>query len=297
LALRISKLILGSVQFGLDYGISNKKGQVEASEVEKIIETAKMGGIEYIDTAIGYGDSESILGSLGVSSFKIISKLPNIDYGKEDVRKRVLAEVKGSCNRLGIHSLSAILLHKPNVLFSPQGREIMLGLNDAVLEGLVEKIGISTYQPEEAIKLSKVWDFSIVQAPVNLLDRRFLDPNVQIKFKNKNISLHGRSTFLQGLLLMKRDERSSFFTKWATTLDILAKWYENNGFTRVESCLIFSLNSKQVNKTLIGVTSAQELQQLIDIEKRLNDPEVNINLQPPDFAKIDPNLINPSKWR
>ena len=67
-------IILGSAQFGLNYGITNKKGKVSEQELVKILELAAESGITTIDTAPAYGSSEETLGKYchSIGKFKFI---------------------------------------------------------------------------------------------------------------------------------------------------------------------------------------------------------------------------------
>jgi aryl-alcohol dehydrogenase-like predicted oxidoreductase len=121
----MSKLALGTVQFGLNYGVANKFGIVEPSEVKKIFLLAKKSKINLIDTAIGYGQSEKIIGKIGILDFNFISKLPTIPPNCSDVDTWVEYNVKNSLLRLGVKSLYGLLLHKPKDLLGSSGKKLI----------------------------------------------------------------------------------------------------------------------------------------------------------------------------
>lgn len=84
----VGRIALGTAQFGLDYGISNLGGQTSHSELQAILELASESGIDCLDTAIGYGNSEENLGRAGVDSFKVVTKFPQMPA--DDVRAALL---------------------------------------------------------------------------------------------------------------------------------------------------------------------------------------------------------------
>src|SRR4051812_2125353 len=119
-----ARLALGTVQFGLSYGVANRAGKVTAGEARTIIENAQAAGIDTLDTAIAYGDSEQRLGEIGVQRFRIISKLPGMPEDLPDVKRWVENNVAGSLQRLGVRKLYALLLHRSADLQHPHGEAL-----------------------------------------------------------------------------------------------------------------------------------------------------------------------------
>ena len=119
-----NRLALGTVQFGRSYGIANQAGQVSPDQVAKILGRASTAGIDTLDTAIGYGDSEAVLGQIGVGRWQVISKLPEIPAECQDVTSWVQTAVMSSLERLGISRLRGLLLHRPEQLLGSQGDEL-----------------------------------------------------------------------------------------------------------------------------------------------------------------------------
>ena len=125
----MSKLSLGTVQFGLNYGVSNKNGKISLSEAKKILQLAKDSNIDLIDTAISYGDSEKVIGDIGIKDFKFVSKLPDLPSGYINVDAWVEENVKSSIKRLGINSLYGLLIHKTENLLDNKGKKLISSLN------------------------------------------------------------------------------------------------------------------------------------------------------------------------
>jgi aryl-alcohol dehydrogenase-like predicted oxidoreductase len=171
------RLALGSAQFGAVYGIANSVGQVPIFEIEKMIRYAREAGLDTIDTAISYGDSEDRLGDVGVSGWKVVTKLPAMPESAI-AATWVSSQVKGSMKRLNVSCLYGVLLHHPGDLLGVQGSAIFEALEALQREGLVEKIGISAYGPDEVEAVTTRFPINIVQAPLNIIDRRVQESEI-----------------------------------------------------------------------------------------------------------------------
>jgi aryl-alcohol dehydrogenase-like predicted oxidoreductase len=179
-------LIIGSAQFGLDYGISNKRGLVEANEVKKIINLAEANDIQEIDTAVNYGSSQDVIGSVK-SKIKVSSKLPAIDLKTNKIEKKLIEIIIETLKSLDRSNLKTLYLHDPSQLFETGGSEIYEHLQTFKLDGLIERIGVSVYNPEDLERLIKHFDFDTVQVPYNVIDRRFDSDTLLSRLKQKNI--------------------------------------------------------------------------------------------------------------
>lgn len=200
------KLALGTVQLGLDYGISNNQGRVSIKNAQQLLMQAESLSIDMLDTAAMYGSSERVLGQIANDSFKLVTKLA-IDT---DATINVSQLLQESLIKLRKRTIYGVMLHDANVLNSPQSIEIALQLAELKAKGLVHKIGMSLYFPEQ-IKLFEILKPDIIQIPLNVLDQRFLQDGLLTKMKEQGIEIHVRSAFLQGLLLMSPKSRSHFF--------------------------------------------------------------------------------------
>lgn len=284
------KIAIGTAQFGLKYGISNQSGKVSFEEAREIIKNATQRGIDTVDTAIGYGDSEDALGAIGVKSWKVVSKLPETPIECLDVKKWVYDQVVGSLSRLGMDSLYALLLHKPNELLSNKGALLYEALESLKRKGLVQKIGISIYTPDELPHLFQNMHFDMVQAPFSILDKRLLVSGWMNKLKSLKVELHVRSIFLQGLLLMPSSERPNKFSKWASLWNEWDRWLCTHNLTPLEACLRYVLSIEEIDKIVIGVLSKAQLNEICDIKKE------KLKGLPDWPQEIDAQLVNPALW-
>ena len=201
------RLALGTVQFGLDYGIANAAGQVAPEEVARILTLAQQLGIDTLDTAINYGHSESVLGQCGISPWQVVTKLPALPDGALDVAEWAHSHMRQSLARLGVVKVHAVLLHKPQDLLGKNGDALLKALQDIKLQGHAAKTGISVYSPEELECFYALHHFDLVQAPFSILDQRLLVSGWLTKLHDMGVEVHTRSAFLQGLLLMRPSQR------------------------------------------------------------------------------------------
>jgi aryl-alcohol dehydrogenase-like predicted oxidoreductase len=282
------RLALGTVQFGLNYGIANTTGQVPASEVKHMLGFAAAHGIDTLDTAIAYGESESQLGQAGVAQFKLVTKLPEIPDGV-DVAQWVLAQIKGSLKRLQTTSVYGVLLHRPAQLKSHRGREIASALAMLKQRSLTEKIGVSIYAPDELEGLA-IEKFDLVQAPYNLVDRRLFTSGAAQRLLDSGLEIHTRSAFLQGLLLMPTQSRPAKFERWNQLWSRWREWLEAHQVSAVEACLGFALSKPGIARVVVGVETRNQLQELLNSTHRPELPDW------PDLSSEDLALINPSAW-
>ena len=144
-----SKLALGTAQFGLNYGISNKNGLVKKNQAKLILSQASQCNIQILDTAIVYGESENILGEIGITGFDVVTKLPAIPGGKMDIKAWVINNVSSSLSKLKVNSLYGLLLHQSSDILGEKGKILNEVLYELKNKGLVKKIGVSVYDPNE----------------------------------------------------------------------------------------------------------------------------------------------------
>ena len=284
------KIALGTAQFGLPYGIANTLGQVALEEASSILSLAKQRGISTLDTAIAYGESESVLGNIGIHGWQISSKLPALPDSKVNVASWVESQVSGSLQRLKVDRLHALLLHRPAQLLEHRGGELYRALVAQQNCGAVEKIGISIYAPSELDQLMPNMQFDLVQAPVSVLDSRMLDSGWMARLSKLGCELHARSVFLQGLLLMSAIDRPAQFDRWQPLWTVWNAWLTDSGLTPLQACLRHVLNTPGIAKLVLGIESVAQLEQI------LSATEGGLPPLPAGLNIDDPKLLNPASW-
>jgi len=284
------KLALGTVQFGLPYGIANQLGQVSESEMASILMYAKEFNIVTLDTAIGYGDSEQSLGKIGVGGWEIITKLPEVPHDCKDIDIWIYNELSESLKRLKVKQIKGLLLHRPIQLLDSIGNNIWLTVQALKQSGLVEKVGFSIYEPNELDQLCEKFQPDIVQAPFNILDQRLKTSGWLEKLHNSGVEVHVRSIFLQGLLLMAKEDRPEKFNRWNEIWEKLDSWLGSEKTSSLEASLGFVNSESMIDRIIVGVDSLKQLKEIVDYSG------LQIKNIPETIMSSDQNLINPSNW-
>lgn len=284
-----SRLALGTVQFGLFYGVANQTGQISRDDATTILDHAWTMGLDTLDTAIAYGESEQRLGEIGVGRWRIISKLPAMPESCPDISGWVRKSVSDSLERLKVNRLCGLLLHRPQQLLGEKGYALYKVLDDLKQLGVVGKIGISIYDPQELEALISSYRFDLVQAPFNVLDRRLMTSNWLTKLKQAGTEVHARSVFLQGLMLMNATNRPARFQKWQPLWDRWHEWLIERELSPLQACLGFVLAHAEIDRVIVGVDTLEQLQEVLSTVKVSPNPPVELNCE-------DADLINPSRW-
>lgn len=286
----LERIALGTVQFGLPYGVANQTGQVAFEEVREILQYSESVGIDTLDTAMAYGESEQRLGTIGVDQWRVISKLPSLPDDCADVMAWVQDSVGQTLQRLRSPRLYGLLLHRPLQLLGKQGDKLHCALRQVVTDGLVQKTGVSIYSPEELAPLCTRFQFDIVQAPLNILDRRLIDSGWLGRLMDQGTEVHARSIFLQGLLLMKQGERPDSFLRWHALWARWHTWLGEAKITPLEACIGYVLSLPEISRVIVGVDSLTQLRQTIQATGGL------VTAIPAELSCNDPDLLNPSRW-
>ena len=284
------RIALGTAQFGLRYGIANCRGQVALDEAAEIVGLAHSHGVDTADTAIAYGESENCLGRIGMAGWRVVSKLPPIPDDCVDVPAWVEQRLHESLTRLGVSRLHGFLLHRSSQLLGAHGAALYQKLLDLRRSGLVAKIGVSVYDPEELDALLPRFTFDLVQAPLNVLDRRIADSGWLGRLHAAGVEVHTRSAFLQGLLLMGRRDRPVWCRGWQPLWNAWHRWLEGQGVSALSACLAFVLAHAEVDRVIVGVDGLGQLREILGSCGRGG------SLAPRSLTSTDPNLINPSRW-
>lgn len=284
------KLALGTVQFGLNYGVANAAGRVIIEMADAILRQAQQSGLDTLDTAIAYGDSESVLGKLGVQGWNVVTKLPAVPEGCPDVAHWVRSQLHESLKRLGLQHIHGLLLHRPGQLLECGGGDLYAALQTLKTEGLVAKVGVSVYGPEELDNLWSKYKLDLVQAPLNIVDRRLVDSGWASRLKDSGVELHTRSAFLQGLLLMPADKRPDRFKRWSDLWQVWDRWLLATGMTPLQACLGYVTSLDEIDRVVVGVDSVMQLNEILAAANGVLDSL-------PAFKPLqDDRLINPACW-
>ena len=276
------KIGIGTVQWGLDYGISNSNGIPSDNEIKSIIDFAFEKGISLIDTASAYGNAESKIGSVLNKNFNVITKVASISD-----ENSIENQISNSLKNLRINSICGCLFHNVEELIT--NPSLWYDIQNQKQSGKILKVGYSLYSP---IQLEKLLELNyipeIVQIPFNILDRRF-EPYFG-KLKELGVEIHIRSIFLQGLLLDFEIMNNSYFTKWNNIWENYSSWIKEGNLNCIEACLSHVQSYSEISKIVIGVTKKSELETIVNasFKRSIKAPEFLIS--------NDERLINPTFW-
>ena len=286
------KLGLGTVQFGLKYGVSNQSGRTPPDEVRRILSFAASVGVEVLDTAPAYGESEEVLGEFSslASRFRIVTKTRSsvrLDAGD------VTTDITSSLNRLKASRIYGLLVHTPKSLSGENGRRIFEELQALKTKGLVSKIGVSVYDSADIDEILSVHQPDIVQVPINVFDQRLLKSGHLRELRQRNIEIHARSVFLQGLLLMTPESLPSHLSSVRPHLEM----YRNNiaalGMSPVGAAIRFAIEQPEIDIVLCGVNN---LAQLKDIHQEADCHCLKSAIDWSQFSFAQETILNPSLW-
>ena len=282
----INKIGLGSVQWGLEYGISNKNGIPTDAELDAIVRLATQNDIDLFDTASQYGNAEARLGNYTTKNSRVVSKFSSVNHSSLE------NEIKGSLKRLNVEKLYGYLFHSPKGLINaPLLWDQMQNLK---VKGKVKKIGYSLYSPEELeLLLDKNWIPDIVQLPYSLLDRKF-EPYFE-QLKSLGTEIHIRSVFLQGLYFKSTETLSPTFNDLKNALKELKEIATEFSLTIVELALNFVLKNENIDYAVIGVEQSNQLKEIISASK-IDFPK-SIEERVNALSIENPTLLNPSNWK
>jgi len=273
-----SKIGIGSVQFGLPYGISNSNGQTTLEEVSGILDCAYNQGVRIIDTASAYGTSEYVIGELHRNRFQLVSKFmpPTPDESIADLLHK-------SLENLQTDSLYGFLAHRPLELL--HHHKDWFDLQVLKAENKIVKIGFSLNSPEE-FYLLKAAGFmpDLVQIPYNYFDERFKE--IALQLKAEGCEIHTRSVFLQGLFFLTAEQLSPFFEECKPQLQYLHQCY---GEQLYGALLQYVLQQDFVDIVIMGVENEEQLK--MNLSAVMNSPQL-----PPLGVSFSEKIVMPMYW-
>jgi aryl-alcohol dehydrogenase-like predicted oxidoreductase len=289
------RLILGGAQFGMPYGITNRRGQVLEADVRAILERAQGAQLGFVDTAAAYGTSEQVLGHVLVDfpGLGIISKIPALR--SDSVGRKDIVNLEGAVARsleiLRRDKLYALLVHTCADLFKPGGESLVEFLQELRSSGVASRIGVSIYEASEIDRVLEIFVPDIVQMPLNLFDQRLILSGHVAKLRAAGIEIHGRSAFLQGVLLADIANLPTHFRRFSDAFGAYSDFLEDNKLSRLAASLGFALRQSGADKVVVGVTGLREFDEIIEAAShRTILPAMD------KLACSNLDLIDPRQW-
>lgn len=288
-----SKLILGTVQFGLDYGINNAIGKPTTQSIKSILDTAYTNKITILDTAEAYGDSQERIGGYlksGGYPFEIITKFSS---SVKNLSLNITERIQQNLKTLHIEKLYCYMFHSFNDFnnyFSIVKNELIQLQNN----GLIQKLGVSVYTNTELEVVLNTPEIQVVQLPFNLLDNDAKRGKLLLKAQERGIEIHTRSAFLQGLFFKPLEAiptKLKPLHAYLKTIDIIKK---DLSLSTETISLQYPLQKTYINNVLIGVDSVEQLQSNI----KNSTTKIDISVTKIDAINVkEEALLNPSNWQ
>ena len=282
------RIALGSVQFGLDYGVSNPHGRTRLEEVAAILEFARGHGIDTLDTAAAYGEAEAVLAKLEVQrlGFRVISKTLRLSHGLP----AVMARAEQSVAQLGA-PLEGLLVHSAADLALPEGPALWDALRGMKAAGLVRKIGISAYASDPILELANGFRPDLMQVPVGLVDQRLQQNGVLAALSAMGVEIHARSLFHQGLIFANPAALPPKLATSRAAIEALQTRIAASGPEPLALALAFARSVPAIDMAVLGVTRADELRAIVEAAN-LPVPQIDFS----QFAQNDALILDPTRW-
>lgn len=296
-----SKLVLGTAQLGSSYGITNTSGQPSQGEAFEILDSAYERGIDTIDTAHAYGNSEEVIGSWLArrdhANVAIITKLkPNAldEHPGESPVHVIEQELQKSLARLNVPCVDGYLLHAAGHIYIA---DVVSGLHKVKKKGLAKHIGVSIYNEEDALSAVDL-DIDYIQVPYNALDQRLSRTDFFEKAKKAGITVFARSPFLQGLLLAEPGIIAEHLEHTKGHIEKFRSIAEKYHLSPYEASLIYVYQRSHIEHIVFGVETLQQLDDIFRVAKMAAagsyaDFSAEISQA---FKNIDRAVVNPSLW-
>lgn len=283
------KIVIGTANFGKKYGNFTQKEKVKSNEIKNIFNYLNKNKINFLDTAYDY-QNENELENLKISKWNVITKIHYRNLKKENY----IINLK---KKLGFKKYYGILIHikNTNEILNKKNIELFNFLKYLKKKGATKKIGFSIYEPEHVKLLLKNFKFNLIQCPINILDTRLIKNGYLKKLKNKNIEIHARSIFLQGLLLSNLNKIPKKFSLWKKISYGWENYLIKKNISKLEYCLDFINNVPEVDKIVVGLNNLNQLKEILNILKKIkNKNKKIINFK--FIYKNSTKLIDPRKW-
>jgi aryl-alcohol dehydrogenase-like predicted oxidoreductase len=282
------ELVLGTANFGNNYGVLNKEAGLGNREVESILRTCKELNIKRIDTAVSYGNSQSILGELNAGrDFQISTKIPGEVHDLPALKKIVQSTF--TCLRTDY--IETLFFHSIDTVRLPTFGEMIEYLESQVSQKRIGKIGVSVYSESEILDCMKRYPgFGTFQINENILDRRKSKSDALLNLASAGVHLGVRSIFLQGLLLANSDAIQLLPKDLGIALMSFQKNLEELDLDPLDACLTYAKKIPWASSITVGVQSRIEL---LEISKAFSQGHEI------DFEKFDVGndfVVDPRRW-
>lgn len=288
-----NKIILGTVQFGLEYGINNSSGKPSKETVKSILDFAFENNVHLLDTAEAYGNSQEVIGSYHKSSQNKFNVITKFSPRRDDLSEKLTLRISQNLKTLNVDSLYGYMFHSFNdfkkyyTIYKDEIKELKK-------EGLINKFGVSIYTNEEIEELLVSDNIDLIQLPFNLLDNNNKRLTIIKKAKEKNIEIHTRSIFLQGLFFKNTKDLPNNLMTLMPYLNEINRISKSNNLNLNDLSLNYAFKQENIDNVLVGVDSVNQLKENIRSLNCEISEEVIKLVNMIDVKEIA--LLNPANW-
>lgn len=292
---RETRLVLGTAQLGMEYGVANSSGRPDRELACRIVAEALENGIVEFDTARAYGDSESVLGEClricdAGARAKVISKV-SVAEALGDVEEIV----SGSIQRLGVKRLDALLLH--SVMSAEDwGNGALKALRSLLEKDLVGRVGVTVYSAQVALEAVETDGISVIQVPGNIFDRRFEKKDIFEKAARLGKTVYVRSVFLQGLALMNERDVPQRLSDVKPLIQAASGLSDRFGMDRLSLSLAYAREAYAGCGILFGAELPEQVRQNVEAFGR-EVPQDFVAAVRAKFPSVEDAILDPSQWR
>lgn len=288
----MNKLILGTVQFGLDYGINNKKGKPQKEKVFEILDCAYQNKISLLDTADAYGNAVDIIGDYHRKTGQLFDIITKFKIDKNETIN-LTEKIGSSLKRLGVDSFWGYLYHSFNDYKNHP--EVLEELIAAGENGKIKHIGVSIYNNDELLLAAEDKHIDIIQLPYNLLDNDKQRGDLIAIAKANNKIIHTRSAFLQGLFFKDVNTFPEKLSPLISELKNIKQLTEHHNLDMATLALKYATTNHNIDNVLIGVDSPEQLATNVQAVSS-NELSTELIHKINSIAVSDIALLNPSNW-
>ncbi len=294
------KFCLGTVQFGMDYGIQGAHRQ-SYKKIDEIIDYAIEHGIQAFDSASAYGEAEEVLGhyirhsGLQRKGIKVVSKLAAGQFNnieKNKWREIAVSSAQHSLDNLSIDILEAYLFHNASCIYEP---DAVSALYEVKKKGLSRRVGVSIYSPSEAMKALEYDEIEAVQIPYNVFDQRLDACGFFVKARERNVQVYARSTLLQGLAMMGPEdlpEGMEFAKEYLEDFEAICRKHQK---AKLNVAVGFVERHEGIDYTVFGVDNLEQLREYLSMQTE-TIPDEMIDEIRQRYDAVEERLVNPAMW-
>jgi aryl-alcohol dehydrogenase-like predicted oxidoreductase len=284
-----NKIIIGSANFENYYG--QGKNKISSKEIQRLFYIAKKNKIHKIDTSPKYGKAEEIIGKYKFSKLKVISKIGKTPENINDISLKIYLykSIFKTLKNLKNKKIESILIQNSEILLRPQGKVIYNFLSLLKDANIIKKIGISIYDYKNLKKILNNFKIDLIQAPLNIVDTRLIETGWLERLRKKDIEVHVRSIFFQGLLLLKANELPKSLYDFVPHWERWENWLKINKLSPMEACVNFVTKFKHINKFVIGFNNSNQLKEILLLK-------ISRNKIVFPLIKVNKKMISPLSW-